>query len=244
MKTVNRFFVAAGLIAGIASVVAAAVWSSSDNFGGTVLNGYELNNGVWGSGVGPQTIWANSGTNWGVWTRQPDAGGVKSYPRHERYVNRSLSSMRSMVGTFNVSTPSTSVGRWSVCYDLWDTNYRDETMVWMNYTGNADGGGNIKPISFNYDATGRAVPVATNVLIAGHRWNIFRGNFGTNCTTFIRTTRTNSGTVDLLALLRYAQSRGYIGNQTVGSQEFGFEISSTYDTGQNFGVNNSTINWN
>ncbi len=239
----NRFLVAGGIIAGLASVVAAAVWSSSERYGGTFLNGYELNNGVWGEGFGPQTIWANSGTNWGAWSRQPDPGGVKSYPRHGRDVNRTLNSLTSMVGSFNVTTPSTSVGRWSVCYDLWDVNFKDETMVWLNYTGNADGSGNTKPISFNYDASGRAIPVATNVLIAGQRWNIFRGNFGTNCTTFMRTTRTNSGTVDLLALLKYAQSRGYIGNQTVGSQEFGFEISSTNNTGLDFVVNNSTITY-
>ena len=34
-------------------------------------NGYTLNNDVWGSGAGPQTIWARTGTNWGVIANHP-----------------------------------------------------------------------------------------------------------------------------------------------------------------------------
>ena len=43
-----------------------AVWSSSDRWGTWSNGGYTLYNNVWGSGYGPQTIWANSYSNWGV----------------------------------------------------------------------------------------------------------------------------------------------------------------------------------
>ncbi len=240
MKMSSRIIGVAGFCA-IATIALAAVWSSTAQFGSTTLNGYNLNNDVWGSGAGPQTIWANSGTNWGVWSNQPNTGGVKSYPHHGRTVNKSLNSLNSLSGTVSLTTPSG--GAWEAAYDLWDTSNHDETMIWLNYTGTATGGGNVKPISFNYDSNGNAIPVLTNQSIGGATWNVFRGNFGTNCTSFLRTSKTNNTTVNILALLKFAESRGYIGNQTVGSQQFGFEITSS-SGGLNYQANNSTITWN
>src|SRR5882757_4572604 len=97
----------------------AAVWSSSDKFGSFSSGGYDLNNDVWGSGAGPQTIWANSGTNWGVWSNQPNTGGVKSYPHHGRTVNVALNNLHTLSGTYNCTTPSG--GAWESAYDLWDS---------------------------------------------------------------------------------------------------------------------------
>src|SRR5204863_3423484 len=66
----------------------AAVWSSTDKFGQWSNGGYTVRNDVWGSGAGPQTIWANSFSNWGVWANHPNTGGVKSYPHSARNVGR------------------------------------------------------------------------------------------------------------------------------------------------------------
>ena len=54
-----------------ANAAMAAVWSSSAQYASWSDGGYTLYNDVWGSGAGPQTIWANSYSNWGVTSDQP-----------------------------------------------------------------------------------------------------------------------------------------------------------------------------
>ena len=66
----------------------AATWSSSDKWGSWSNGGYTITNDVWGSGAGPQSIWANSYSNWGVSSNQPNTGGVKSYPHSGRNIGR------------------------------------------------------------------------------------------------------------------------------------------------------------
>src|SRR5690348_15106443 len=100
-----------------ASDAFAAVWSSTDRFGSWSNGGYTLYNDVWGSGAGPQTIWANSYSNWGVWANHPNTGGVKSYPNVTRNVGRTLSSLRSVSSNFNVSVPGG--GAYESAYDIW-----------------------------------------------------------------------------------------------------------------------------
>src|SRR2546423_1360940 len=58
----------------------APVWHSGDRWGTYYSGGYRLANDVWGRGPGPQIIWANSATNWGVWADHPTTAGDKSYP--------------------------------------------------------------------------------------------------------------------------------------------------------------------
>jgi hypothetical protein len=51
--------------------VYAATWSSADKNGTWVNGGYTVYNNVWAqSGYGPQTIWTNTYSNWGVWSIQ------------------------------------------------------------------------------------------------------------------------------------------------------------------------------
>src|SRR6266568_4297156 len=125
--------IAATLAVILASTAFAAVWSSTANFGSTTLNGYTLNNDVWGSGAGPQTIWANSGTNWGLWSNQPNTGGVKSYGHSGISVGRTLSSLSSVSSNYNVSVPSS--GAYETAYDIWANSSTYEIMIWLNKTG-------------------------------------------------------------------------------------------------------------
>ena len=83
----------------------AAVWSSSAQFGSWTEDGYTLNNDVWGSGAGPQTIWANSYSNWGVTSTQPATSGVKAYPHAEFDFNKTLNAIGTISSSFNVSVP-------------------------------------------------------------------------------------------------------------------------------------------
>jgi len=220
------------------STVSAAVWSSTDKFGNWSNGGYIVYNNVWGSGAGPQSIWANSYSNWGVWADHPNTGGIKSYPNSTKDIGAKLSTLTSVSSSFNVTVP-TSGASFVSAYDIWAGNYAYEIMLWMNYQGA------VKPISYNWDASGNPVPVNTNVSVGGHTWNVFRGTNGSNeVFSFVRTSNTNSGTVDVLAVMNWIKSRGWYGDEIVDRVQFGFEITSSSGgkdfTSNSFSVTHST----
>src|SRR6185369_14460990 len=132
-------------------------------------NGYTLNNDVWGGGAGPQTIWARTGTNWGVVANHPRTSGVKAYPHTGRNLNRALSSLSTLTSSFNVTVPGD--GDFETAYDIWANNNAYEVMIWANQRGA------VGPIAESYDADG-AVPNARNVAVGGHTWNVYRGSNG------------------------------------------------------------------
>jgi hypothetical protein len=223
-----------------------ANWSSSAAYGSWSNGGYTVYNDVWGSGAGGQNIWANSYSNWGVWANHPNTGGIKSYPNSTKYVGIALSSLNSCTSSVNFTVPSS--GAWEATYDIWDSGNQNETMLWLNYTGSPNGSGNVKPISYNYNASGAAVPVYTNVSVGGHTWNIFRGNNGSNNVySFLRTSNTSSATVDIKAIQTWIKNQGWFGNITMGNVQFGFEITSSYGTngnGLNFTCNSYSVSYN
>jgi hypothetical protein len=217
----------------------AATWSTSAQYGSTTMGAYGFNNDIWGQGAGPQTLWVNSPTDWGVWSDQPNTGGIKSYPHINYYVGKSLGSLSRLTSSVTTTTPSG--GAWETTYDIWDTNHAYEIMLWANYTGTSAGCGNVKPISYNWTAQGCAIPVYTNVNVGGSTWNVYRGNNGNNMVySFLRTSKTNGPNVDILAIMRYLQNLGWMGNVTVGDVQFGFEITSSAG-GMNFGAQNFTV---
>jgi len=218
-------------------------WSSSDRWGTWTNGGYTLYNNVWGSGYGPQTISANSYSKWTVWSNQPATGGIKSYPNVTRYIGKKISALSTLSTSFNVSTPSGSAA-WESTYDIWDVDNKYEIMLWMNYTGNADGSGNVKPIAAKYDSSGKAVPDYTNVSVGGSTWNVFKGSNGSNAVfSFLRTSKTNSTTVDAKAILDWIKSKGWMGDVTMGNFQYGFEITSS-SGGMNFIVNSYSVTSN
>ncbi|WP_306345208.1 cellulose binding domain-containing protein [Rhizomonospora bruguierae] len=196
-----------------AAWVATGAWDSWTN------NGYTIINDIWGSGAGPQTIWARTGTNWGVVANHPRTSGVKSYPHTGKTLNRRLSTLASVRSSFNVTVPGD--GDYETAYDIWANNNAYEVMIWTNQNGA------VGPIAESYDANG-AVPSARNVSAGGHTWNVYRGSNGSNAVfSFIRTSKTNSGTVDVLAVLNWLRTQGWWGDVTVGEVQFGFELSGT-----------------
>jgi hypothetical protein len=196
-----------------------AVWVASGQWDSWTNNGYTLNNDVWGSGAGPQTIWARTGTNWGVVANHPRTSGVKSYPHTGKTLNRTLSSLGSISSSFNVAVPSD--GDYETAYDIWANNNAYEIMIWTNQHGA------VGPIASSYDQNG-AVPSASNVAVGGHTWNVYRGSNGSNQVySFVRTSATNSGTIDVLAVLNWLKTQGWYGDVTVGDIQFGFELSGT-----------------
>jgi hypothetical protein len=210
-----------------------AAWVATGAFDSWTNNGYTLNNDVWGgSSAGPQTIWARTGTNWGVVSNQPRTSGVKSYPHTGKTLNRTLSSLGSVSSSFNVTVPGD--GDYETAYDIWANNNAYEVMIWANEKGA------VGPIAESYDSNG-AVPTARNVSAGGHTWNVYRGSNGSNAVfSFVRTSTTNSGTIDVLAVLNWLRTQAWWGDVTVGDVQFGFELSGT--AGQsNFVCNSFSI---
>ncbi|WP_340681903.1 hypothetical protein LCL61_24625 [Amycolatopsis coloradensis] len=207
----------------IGGTAQAATWSSSDKWGSWSNGGYTVRNNVWGGGAGPQSIWANSYSNFGVWANHPNTGGVKSYPHSAKNVGRQLSGLRSLSSSFDVSRPGG--GAYATAYDIWANNNAYEIMLWMNKQG----------------AVGAIGSKETTVAVGGHTWDVYRGSNGANAVfSFLRTSNTNAGSVDVLAVLNWIKNRGWYGDVTVGEVQFGFEITSS-SGGMNFSSNSYSV---
>ncbi|MEN8651932.1 hypothetical protein ABCR94_15265 [Streptomyces sp. 21So2-11] len=214
----------AGLI-GLASAPAqAAVWNTCDQWGNTSLNGYTLYNNIWGSGAGRQCVWANSGTNWGVNANHPATSGIKSYPNSKKVIGKSITSLSSLTSNYNVAVPSS--GDYNTSYDIWDTDYDYEIMLWVNRNGNV----------------GALGTPQGNATLGGHTWAVYKGNNGANeVFSFLRTSDSNAGSVNILPILKWIKdTKGWMGNETIGDVQFGFEISGS-PGGLDFRTNNLTV---
>ena len=210
-----------------------AAWVDSGQWASWTDNGYTLYNNIWGSGAGTQTVWARSGTNWGVVANHPRTPGVKSYPNTGKTLNRTLSSLNSLTSSFNVSVPAD--GDYATAYDIWANNHAYEVMLWLNQNGA------VGPIAESYDANG-AVPSVRNLTVGGHTWNVYRGSNGANAVySFVRTD-TNAGTIDIRAVLNWLRTNGWWGDVTVGEVQFGFEITGTAGAA-NFTTNSFSLNY-
>lgn len=214
----------AAVLAFVAGPAQAAVWSSSDRWSTWSGDGYTLYNNVWGSGYGPQTIWANSPSNWGVWANHPDTGGIKSYPNATRYIGKRVSALGATTSSFNVSVPTSGVA-FTTAYDIWSSDHAHEIMLWMN----------------KYGAVGPLGSLQTRASVGGHTWDIYRGSNGSNQVySFIRTENTNAGTVDIRAIAQWISARGWFGDVTIGDVQLGYEITSSAG-GKDFVTNSFSV---
>jgi hypothetical protein len=206
-----------------ASAAQAAVWSSTARFGSWSNGGYTLYNDVWGADPGPQTIWANSFSNWGVWSDQPNTGGVKSYPDASKAVNAPVSSLSTIKSSFNDTLPGS--GAFESAYDIWADNNADEIMLWT-YTQN------VGPLG-SYQ---------TSASVGGSSWSVYRGSNGSNAVfSFVRGGNETSGTVDIKAVFNWLSGEDWLTNATLNTVDFGWEITSTNNTGENFIVNSYSL---
>ena len=223
VRTLVVSLAVAASVATSAGVASAATWSSSDKWATWSEGGYTIRNDVWGSGAGPQTIWANSHSNFGVSSNQPNTGGVKSYPHSAKNIGRNLSALSKVSSSFNVTRPGS--GAYETAYDIWAGNNAYETMLWMNKQG----------------AVGPLGSKQTTATVGGHTWDVYKGSNGSNAVfSFVRTSNTNAGTVDVLAVLNWIKARGWFGDVTLGEVQFGFEITSS-SGGLNFTTNSYSV---
>lgn len=211
----------------------------------TVGASYKLNNNIWGSGAGSQCVWYDDvAQTWGVnashssgplqnikgypalvrgWIWYNSTGSIWASPTDTSYPTQ-LSGVASLRSNWTVTVPVTGE-KYNTSYDIWlDTksnpNYKAqyEIMVWINYKGPGYNGTDFSPIG---------TKIASNVSLAGHVWNIYRGHNSTNNVfTFRRTTNTSSvNNLDLLSLVNYAKNQGFVqSTYYILGVQAGFEI--------------------
>jgi hypothetical protein len=195
---------------------------------------YWTNNDAWNGNHGPQTLYACSPSSWYAVSNQPDNGGaVETYPDTEYDVGgrgstpQAISTFSSVTSSF--AEQASTVGQWDAGYDIWTNNWGGEVMIWNQASSSLNG---IYPKS-------DCVPV-TIAGVGYCEWNY--GGYGSEV-ILERDTQVASGSVDILATLKWLETQGLIkATDTLTQIEYGIEVSSTAGGPQTFAVTNFTVN--
>jgi hypothetical protein len=202
-------------------------WCSSDAFGTfNTSDGFDLFNNKWNSdgNPGPQQICGNSGRHWQVTSTQRAGNtAVLTYPSVQKnYPNRALSSFTSMTSSYAENMNATAGTDAEAAYDIWINDLNKEVMFWVD----------------NHGQTPAGSKVAT-VTLGGLTWNYYRDS---GYYTFVLDHNAKTGTVDLLAGIKYLISRGDLSaSDKLWQVNFGFEICSTAGVPHAFAVSNYTL---
>jgi hypothetical protein len=128
--------------------------------------------------------------------------------------------------TFAHTAPAT--GAYDYAYDVWFNNYGIELMVWTQSGGR--------------QAHVPGITTVGTVTIGGITYNIHRN--GTYIAYDMQNT-TTSGTVDILAITKDAQTRGFIPSTAVLTQlDYGVEVCDTGGVNTKFELNNFSLTTN
>jgi hypothetical protein len=208
----------------------------------TAADGYNTNiaNNMWGCGrvqppaagafCGVQTVTSYGPGNWSV-TSDQKAGntGVLSYPDVGQVFTRGddtdppISAFSAITSSFTETMNATAGTDAEAAYDIWvnSGSKTEEIMIWVDNHGQTPAG----------DDKG-------SVVIEGTTYELWNAD-GT--VSFVRSNE-QSGTVDILAVLHWLQSNGYIGSTAdLGQVDFGWEICSTGGVPETFTVSNYTL---
>jgi hypothetical protein len=211
----------------------------------TNTNGYNtyVGNNMWaagGSGM-TQTLTAVDPGEWYVVAKAPAGNtGVLSYPNTQQLFNNwngsgwngsgtqtdtPVSRLKQLTSTFAENLNANSHTDAEAAYDIWlsGTSGPHEIMIWID---NANRG------------TGGATQIGTGT-VGGYKWTLLR--YGGEAIWSL-TANEQSGTVDILALLRQLQLRGLASSGAAISQiDFGFEICSTGGVPETFSVSHYSL---
>ncbi|MBV9024772.1 MAG: hypothetical protein JO362_13520, partial [Streptomycetaceae bacterium] len=139
-------------------------------------------------------------------------------------INRPLRSLHQVTSRFSVGVPNRGV--YETAYDIWDTSMAYEVMLWMNVRGAFPAG--------SYRGT---------VSVEGSTWRVYVGRVASHSDiSLVRTRGTTRANVDILAVVKWAQARGWFGG-SLGQIQFGWEIVSS-PGGEEFTVNRYSVTYN
>ena len=186
-------------------------WESSDPFGAWNNGGFVIYNNEWNPSAGPQTIWADSYTYWGIQSDQ-SAGNVavETYPCVQKnYNNVPVSSFSLIRNGFTESMPTGAAGLDAeAADDIWLNDYNLEVMIWVDNHGQTPAG-----------------HVIARATIFGQRFTLWQGG---STYTFALNHNETSGVTHILAAIQWLVGHGYVpANATLTQVNFGWEIAST-----------------
>jgi hypothetical protein len=223
MKSVSYLVaVAAAICALFGAANSAQAWSHSNSgqWFNTWQGSYGLYTDEWGSSS-HVTMYYNNTQNWSLQCNF-GGGGIKAYPHTQVTTNTGNGS--NIWAYFSASPGS---GAFDEAFDNWDSG-GSEYMIWENW------GGSVGPIGGE---------VAGNVNIGGVSFNVYAGNVGHECVSFLRNGRTNSTTQgDIGGIMAWAVQHGYTHSNTVSNIQFGYEVTNTNGT-QNWTLNGFSAGW-
>jgi hypothetical protein len=209
----------------------------------TDADGYNTNvaNNMWGCGAvqpgrrgaycGIQTLTSYGPADWSVKSVQKTGNtGVLAYPDVGQVftlgndTDPPISGFSSLTSSFTQTMNANSRTDAEAAYDIWLDNGKatDEIMIWVDNHGQTPAGND----------KGHRV-------IDGTRYELWSAD-GT--TSFVRSNE-QSGTVNILAVLHWLQSNGYVVRTAdLGQVDFGWEICSTGGVPETFTVSRYTLN--
>lgn len=202
--------------------------------GYTTISGFNIIGNLWNQSVEPsatQTVFACSPTNWYVSASMTgNAAGysyspVVSFPEVQREIGKPLSSLGTVTSSYASYGPQLTGAIWESAFDLWlngdPSQGGHEVMVWTDNHGQYPSGSE----------------VSGSVFINGVSYQLWVQQGGDYETTLVQNTNSDSGSIDILGVLKWLSANGYeASNPTLSQVDYGFEICKTNGQPMKFGV--------
>jgi hypothetical protein len=229
-----------------------------DYAGNVNSNGYNtyVQNNCWADPQCPQTVSANNPGDWMVSANECCDGSVRTAPLNAQQMDNwradlrtwgscgappatctdtPISALASLTSTYAESMPHNSQTIAQSAWDVWlnnDGSSPNEVMIWVDINGRCNAG------SFR-------VSQHAPVTVAGQTWQ--PNQYGSGEFIWVlggdgACAQQSSGTVDILALLRWMQGHGFTAaGATIGLIQFGWEICSTGGGPETFRVSSYSV---
>ena len=183
---------------------------------------------------GHQTIWADSGTHWGVNSQQATDNKTPSYPDLQVLEFNPVAAMPILQGKYQLSQPAAGNGKFVAAYDMRIQN--NGQPVWSNATqvqvwvdnqgdtpaGNVVGHGKIYGKSFTFYSTGEKLQAGATYTL------VFQPSPG--------------GTTHLAKIFTWLEDNGWISQKAEDLDvEFGWQIRSTNDSNATFDMKSFVV---
>ncbi len=192
---------------------------------------------VWGGVTWSQTLTETTPSSWYVSANIAASTSRVSYPyTYQLFNSEAVSSFTNIVGTFNETSDHSSSTEEQVGFDIYLNSWGNEIQIQHDMV-NTPQCGNTTPVRTGIQFGGSyGVPVASWDLCHNglYYWQLPKG--GTN------TYGESSGSVDLIAMIKYLETNGYLpGSSTMTEVSYGFIIDTTSATTKTFTLSSYSL---